>query len=432
MSSKQHRYRYIVGLLGFMSVLLGVYAFMAGPKISNVTYNDISSPSTISLEMNTRLDESLAPTISVTPNTEFSYSLNNRALTIRFNEPLLSSTTYEIRITGLTDSRGKSSNLEHSFLTASNAIVYIERREDGDDLLREKQIGAEPSTIYETETLYDFVQGKTTLLVVEASNEKPQIVEASSKRNIEQEPDGTLRGIFGSSFGDLYILSYVREDNRSTETYLYDALENRFQQLFDANGAPIEILEATLAEDGETIFYRDKNDFTLYVDNVFDNQPALPLGVISKINRYFPDNSGIAVERPERNPGLISIINTYSGDVEEVDLGLSTSLSTVAVNRTAYAVRVDFIGESLSSDVIIVSEESSETFYTPNSEVRLHAIDISLNDEFISIESSPKPVIYDNYALNSQPRSSTVTILDTAGVELESFPGSNVQWRFVR
>ncbi len=430
MSFNKNRFAFVIVLSFAISILLGIHAQNSGPQISSVSYDNTAFPSAVTLTMNTRIDEESQPVITIEPHIPFELNINSRVVSVRFDETLNSDTEYTISIENMRDTRDKISEAEHSFHTATNSYVYLERNENRNDAIYEKIVSGEKKLLYESETIYDFVHGKKTLLVAEKVNDDIRLIEASKGRKILTEPVGTLRSLYGSLFGDLYVISYVQEDSRSTETYVYDATNNTFE-LLQEDGNPIEILEATVAEDGQTLLYRDKSDFTLYVDNIYDTKPALPLGVISKIVRYFPDNSGVAVERPERNPGLINVIETFSGNVTDVDLGLTTSLSTLSKDLTAYAVRVDFTGTDLETDVVKIVDQQASDLYSPDPNMRIHDINISVNDEFISLELSPKPVIYDNYSLNSQPQNSTIKILHSNGELIEEVFGSSAQWRYL-
>lgn len=115
------------------SIGLGIIHTINGPVMVKSTVYGDSARTVVSARFNNNIDNSSKIETVITPSINNSYEISGDYITITFNEPTKSNTSYQIIINGIKDTRGKQSTAKLHFTTSSQSFAYIQRSSDTND-----------------------------------------------------------------------------------------------------------------------------------------------------------------------------------------------------------------------------------------------------------------------------------------------------------
>lgn len=432
-SIKRTRLNVSFALLIIIAATLAVFHSVNGPRLVKTTYEGPLAAKELDMYFNVDVKASENFSISTIPETDFRYEFLQNRLRVIFESPLSSSTKYTIAVANIADNRGHNTRAQTSFTTEAQQVVYLSRDEQGTvDIIRRKTIGdSETTELYRGNKIGDFAVANRKILLVIEDTETQQFntalyqIKGTTKTAVEP-PKGIAIGVSGATDKDHFLVRTRDQSTLQNHLFLFSAETSTFTELIKENGDPIHASHASFAADSSTIVYTDAADGALYLlDSATDRSP-LSFGVVSTLQRYLPDDSGIFYES---TPGKYEFVKN-DGVVSTIVNNIEVSDAKIFTNHTDVVLLKNDFSLLSSSQKIIMKTPQAETVFQEinNAKQLVRRIDISPNDEYILIQQSNVPVIYDGYRTRTEPKQSQIELRSTSGLLKDSFQGSLLQW----
>ena len=137
----------LAGSLAAVSTVFLLLGALQGPKLSSAVVDPqrVTEQAGVQLRLfaNQPLAEVTADQVTVTPEAPVSVTVQGDLLIVQFEQRLRYSTEYVVAVhdVGAT-SRDATADFEHRFTTAPGSVLYLDRGEAGDEILRAPLLGA--------------------------------------------------------------------------------------------------------------------------------------------------------------------------------------------------------------------------------------------------------------------------------------------------
>lgn len=426
------RVKHFVIIIGLAVISLSIILTLNGPRLISAERQGSLASTTFIGKFNTNLSKT-EPLIVIEPAIEHSATIQGNILTIEVKEPLLSNTSYKIEAT-VADLRNKQTTVTMVFETPGQEIAYLRRMYDGEpDEIYKKTIGSDKENlIYSDFMINDFAMNERNEIAVitekKSEDVKKNVLLIVDNKNPTslQLPKGEPLSVTSTHASTLFAIR--SQDPKTFENYLfiYDSKTKIFQEITDSKGMPIHASNIMFAPDGKTIIYQDARDNALYIDELFDDRGIFSFGVVNRLMRYMPDDSGIFVEK------IFSEYEYISSNGERTRAKPQTGIIEklpLMTNKGDVILRTDYGGDGTTQSLIIIKNDQTEVKNTTSyAEKVIDSLSISPNDEFISNYEATQPVIYDTYSNHATPKNNHIIIRDLSGLPIEVIAGSHLQW----
>ncbi len=218
-----------LGVLALIVATLGAVSLVQGPRLSSVDVNEAQAIDTSGSRVILTANQSLAAIdpeqVTVEPAVPFTVDAAGRNVGIRFTVPLDDSTTYTVKVAGVSSSGGgPSADLSTTFHTPASTIFLLQRGSgDEDDKIFSTDLTGESGVPVFTHPRISDFRATPELLVVaveDAGGEGSRLLvmrrDGSGQRELELPGDGYISSVQVSDRGGLVGYSY--SDRELTDT----------------------------------------------------------------------------------------------------------------------------------------------------------------------------------------------------------------------
>lgn len=418
-----------------ISIGLGIIHTINGPVMVKSTVYGDSARTVVNARFNNNIDNSSKIETVITPSIDNSYEISGDYITITFNEPTRSNTSYQIIINGIKDTRGKQSTAKLHFTTPSQSFAYIQRESDtSDKIYYKKNVNDKENLLYESELINQFaLNSKMQLLVLSQSsnNNNFTYLNFKDKNNIStlSPPKGSPVEIVGSAKKEYFLIKSRDYNDYRSYVYMYKPSDNSFKEITYDNGDPIIASNMSFASDGETIIFQDSKDGIVYLYDTKNSRPSLNLGVAMKILRYLENGDGVFIESQPNEYRLLKSDGTDQAYDQKVK-GTMVFLNALNKQNSFIGIRSVYSSTESASQVLFTENAAGNKDLVEYdlSKVLINDMRVSKNDEFIAIEKANLPVIYDSRVNKSSPKNSELYIYNTEGQVIYNTTGTGLIW----
>jgi hypothetical protein len=443
-------------LTGALVVIASVFLILGalqGPKLSNaqVDTQRVTEQAGQQLRMfaNQPLRELDAAQVTVEPDAAVSVTVQDDLLVVQFDERLRYDTEYTVTVRDVAaQSREAVSTFTHAFQTVGGSVLYLDRGEQQDEILRAEVSGTgRGEVVHAAPGIQSFAPVEGVLVVARDDGAGGSVLESvlTASGAVEQVrlPEGArVEKLVAPATGTILglVLSDVVEAGTpefSSALAIVDLAGDRAVTFLEGiDGEPIRALEAAFLPDGTTLLVHAFDQSLLRIDL---GAPELVLPV-----DQLPTVWGLSTDGTR-----VSGADTFGGLYLTLDSGQETRLNpslfegsvvfggdTVLLSDERWVQKVavpDASGGSFASIVVVddgsgVSRLLARTIDDRGS---FGALAVSPNDQYVAIEVTPsvENALPDGRRVNARPTSITLQILDIdSGALVRSLEGFAAVW----
>jgi hypothetical protein len=217
----------VLGVLAVVVAALGVVSITQGPRISQASVNTTqaiqASGTRLTLTLSRRVDAIDAKQVSISPAVPFTVDAAGRSLGIRFTNALNDSTTYAVRVTGVTAAGGgPEADLKTSFTTPASRILLLQRAPGAkkDTIFTTDLTGKRATPVFQHARIDDYraTADRIVVAVEEKSGSRLIVMnrDGSGQRDLKLPGEGYVSSVQLSDRGGYVGYSY--SDRDLTET----------------------------------------------------------------------------------------------------------------------------------------------------------------------------------------------------------------------
>ncbi len=457
---EQRRFRRLfwmlsAGLAVAAAVLLGVSS-LQGPRLSSATVDTTrvteQPAQQLRLFANQPLADIDAAQVVVTPETPVSTTVDGALLVVQFEQRLHTDTEYTVEVRDVTAvGRGASSTIEHRFTTAPGELVYLDRGETVDEVLRAPLAGAgRGEVVHAAEGIQhmapvegvlvlarDAAGGTSVLESVQTSSGVVQNLRLPDGVRVDAliaPPVGTLLGVVFSS-APLEGEQQGVPEYASTLGVVDLAGDGTVAVVPGLDGGQLAVDQGWFLPDGTTMIVHGRDQTVQRVE--------LLTGLVLPIDQV-PTAYGISSDATR-----LTGADAFGGIIVDLDSGEQSRLDPSPLEGefafggeallTAGELRVQKIAIPDASGGVfrsaLIADDGSGAsrllYRTPDDRGSLGELSLSPNDQYVAIEVTPsvEDAQNDGRVVNSRPTSITLVIVDVAsGVVVRTLEGFSPRW----
>jgi len=459
----------LVAGLAVISALFLLLGSLQGPKLSSALVDSArvteQPGQQLRLFANQPLAEVTVEQVTVTPTADVSVTVQDDLLIVQFEQRLLSATEYTVEVRDVpATSRDATGTFTHSFTTAPAELLYLDRGDERDEVLRAPVDGTgRGEVVHAAEGIQHIASIENVIIVTRDAAGNTSVLEVISPDGSVQQislpegvrvdrliapPVGTLLGMVLSTTGPAE--TPVEEPvaggapaAEQPETALSSALavvdlaaESIVTIVPGLDGAPITTLNAQFLPDGATMIVHAFDQSVLRVELV--GVPlALPIGQVTEMYALSTDGTrltggdafgGVVLElatgiESRLDPSLVDGELAFGGEATLTRTDLRLQKVAVA-NVDTGAVRVVLVADDGSGVARVLLR-------TVDDRGSIGAFAISPNDQYVAVEVTPsvENALADGRPVNGRPTSITTIIIDIeTGAVLRTFEGFLPIW----
>lgn len=452
------RFWMLVAGLALISAVFLVLGAFQGPKLSTAQVDAARATEQpgqqLRLFANQPVDEVDAAQVSVEPAAEVAVTVQNELISVQFVDRLQWGTEYTVRVEGVTaPGRSVSGTMEHRFTTPDGSLLYLDRGEEVDEVLRAGIEGAGPGEVlYSAPGIQRFALVENALLVARdapdgGSGEGASVIEivnldsgrteevrlpsAVRVESMTASPAGTTAALVLTSAG---VAAGEGEYQQSLVTLdLGGARE--VQPVADLDGEVLRVREAWFPGSGTGMLVHTLDGVLVQVDPEAGT-PPLPLGDYREV--YGPSSDGASLSAADDFGGVL--LDLATGEEERVNPSLFEGDVVFAGETlvTAQGLRVQKVavaGLDGSFTTLLVADDGSGASRllarTIDDRGSLGDVALAPNDQYVAIEVTPvlDEAVSDERIVDPQPTSVTIAIIDVAtGAVVRTLEGFAPAW----
>lgn len=427
----------LVAALGAASAVFLLLGALQGPKLSSAIVDPqrvVEQPGQqLRLFANQPLAEVTAEQVTVTPAAAVTTSVQDDVLIVQFEQPLRAGTEYtvEVREVGAL-SRDATSTLRHRFTTAGASLLYLDRGETVDEVLRAAVDGTgRGEVVHAAEGIQHIAPVEGLLVVARDAPGATSVLEAVAPDGAVQSlalPDGArVERLVPPPFGTLLAMILLVPDP-AAEGALVEVLATidlaggtAVDVVAGLDGAPVRAVAAEFLPDARTLIVH-AFDLTLLRVELAEPPLALPVGQVPTM--YGLSTDGTRVTGSDSFGGVV--IDLASGVEERLDpspvdgafaFGGESRLTRGALRVQKVAVPDESGGSVVS--LLIADEGAGESrvlFRTVDDRGSIGDFVLSANDQYVAVEVTPSvaDAQADGRPVNGRATSVTTVIIDIA------------------
>jgi hypothetical protein len=434
----------LVAALSVIAAVFLVLGSLQGPKLSAAVVDAarVTEQAGQQLRMfaNQPLADVTAAQVTVTPSAEVSVTVQSDLLIVQFEQPLRSSTDYTVEVRDVpATSRDATATFTHRFTTAPAEVLYLDRGDDRDEVLRAPVDGTgRGEVVYAAQGIQHFASVENVIVVardapgatsvlevvsIDGGVQQVQQVQLPQGARIDRliaPPVGTLLGMVLS--GDLAVVDL--------------AAEGTVMIVMGLDGAPIATLNAQFLPDGATII-ASASDTTILRIELVGTPLVLPIGQVPEMYALSTDGT------------RLTGADTFGGVVLDLASGVESRLDPSPVNGEfsfggeAVLTRTDLRVQKVavpnadtgSISTLLVADDgtgaASVLLRTIDDRGSIGSFTLSPNDQYVAVEVTPSVVDAqpDGRPVNGRPTSVTTIIVDIeSGAVVRTLEGFSPIW----
>ena len=443
-------------LTGALVVVASVFLLLGslqGPKLATAQVDPQrvteQSGQQLRLFANQPLREVDPSQVVVEPEAAVSLTVQDDLLVVQFDQRLKYDTEYTVTVHDVgAASRDAVSTFTHTFTTGTGSVLYLDRGEDQDEILRADVAGTgRGEVLHSAPGIQAFAPVEGVLAVARDDGAGATVLESvltsSGAVELVRLPEGTrVDTLIAPPTGTLLglVLTEVVDEGTpefSSSLAVVDLAGDRAVSFVSGlDGEPIRALEAAFLPDGSTLLVHALDQSVLRVD-LLNPELVLPVDQLPTVWNLSTDSTrlsgadsfgGLYLDlesgaETRLNPSLYEGSVVFGG--ETVLLGDERWVQKVAVP--------DASGGSFAS-IVVVDDGSGESRLlarTIDDRGSIGDLFVSPNDQYVAIEVTPsvENAEPDGRRVNGRPTSITLQILEIdTGALVRSLEGFAVIW----
>lgn len=445
----------LVASLVVVAAVFLLLGSLQGPKLSSAVVDParvVEQPGQqLRLFANQPLRDVSVNQVTVTPAVEISVAVEGEVLIVQFESRLRSGTEYLVDVQDVAAmSRDATADFAHRFTTPGASVVYIDRGETRDDVLRAPIDGAGRGEVVHVASGIQHVAPVEQVIVV--ARDAPRgtsVLEVVSEEGVVQQvalpsgvrvdrlvvpPIGALVGLVLTTVSGEVDDADVLLDRTLAVVDL--AADTPVEIVTSLDGAPISARDAEFLPDGASLIVHTLEQTLVRVD-VGEPTVSLPVGQMPEMYALSTDGTrvtgadafgGIALElataiESRLDPSLLDGELVFGGEAILTDSELRVQKVGI-LNDATGAVRVLLVADDGSG-------ASRTLFRTIDDRGSIGAFSVSPNNQFVAVEVTPSvtDAVADARPVNGRPTSITTMIIDIeSGALVRALEGFAPQW----
>ncbi len=439
--------------LAIVAAVFLLLGSLQGPKLSSAIVDPVrvteQAGQQLRLFANQPLGEVTPDQVTVTPAAEVSVTVQGDLMVVQFDQRLRFGTEYVVEVRDVSaPSRDATTTFTHRFTTAPGGVLYLDRGDDTDEVLRAPLDGTGRGEVVHAAPGIQRIASIETVVVVarDAPGGTSVLESVASDGGVQQLrlPEGVrIDRLIAPPSGTLLGLVLTTVDPESSAAPLQGALA-----VVDLAGPGIAVIVAGL--DGEPITTLDAAflpDATTLIVHAFDQsllrveltEPplALPVGQIPEM--YAVSTDGTRITGSDAFGGVV--VDLTTGEESRLDPSLvegelafgGEAILTSTELRIQKVAVADVVTGAVR--VLLVADDGTGT-----ARVLLRTVDdrgsigdftISPNDQYVAVEVTPsvEDAVADARPVNVRATSVTTVIVDIeSGAVVRTLEGFSPIW----
>ena len=148
-------------MLALLCALFAVLGYVQGPKLTNAQIDSGQAVVRAGEQLRLFANQPLAVVddddVTITPAVDFSVSVSGAIIAVQFGAPLHYDADYEVTVSGVTSRyNDQGATLRYSFSTGSSPLYYLDRGEQGDEIVRTTVSSNERDVVYSAPGIQGF------------------------------------------------------------------------------------------------------------------------------------------------------------------------------------------------------------------------------------------------------------------------------------
>jgi len=448
----------LAGVLAAISAVFLLLGTLQGPKLSSAVVDPQrvteQAGAQLRLFANQPLSEVSPGQVTVTPPALVTISVQDDLLVVQFDQRLRYSTEYtvEVRDVGAT-ARDATSDFTYRFTTAPGSVLYLDRDEEGDEVLRAPLLGSgRGEIVVAADGIQHFAPVEGVIVLARDDPSGGSVLESAQPGPggaIEQLrlPDGVrVQQLIAPPIGTLLgvVLSSVPVEGEAqgippfsnTLAVIDLAGDRAVTPVVGLDGTPISIITAEFLPDGTTLIVHSLDQTVLRVD-LAGSALVLPIDQVPTVYGLSTDATKLTGadsfgvlyldletgEEVRLNPSLFEGELAFGG--EAIFTAAELWVQKVAIpDETGGAFRTLLVADDGSG-------ASRLLLRTIDDRGSIGALAVSPNDQFVAVEVTPSvaDAVPDGRRVNGRPTSITTVIVDIeTGAVVRTLEGFSPVW----
>ena len=441
----------VVGLVGLSAVFL-LLGNSQGPKVSDAQFDEASivhrPDQQLRLFLNQPVEDASTARVTVAPAGAATSTSNAEVVSVQFDAPLFYDTEYTVRVDDLRAvGRRATSSVEHSFTTASPSLMYLDRGDDVDEIVRTGLTGSERDIVFSATNIISFDVTGQALVVATASDDGTSALQVISladgaDEEIRLPEPGVISHLAAADVGSIiaFTLAPVGEEvavgvTPAHPVFAMDLERGRtLTALGDLGAGPLLATEWLFVPNSPSVVVLGAEGAAFMLDTAPEAVP-LPVGRFVTIQAISQDGTTIVGEdaagiilsdlatgeQRRLEPSLVDGTPAYVG-------GLAIDWKGDIVEKTALQTESGVFTIAMAVDN---GSEARAIYQPPSIGDSIDAFHLSPNGQYVAIELIPDGTAddLDGNPTNPRPAATTTVIINSAtGATSRSFEGFNLVW----
>lgn len=440
----------LVGVLVLLSVVFLLIGSSQGPKLADAQLDGssvVSRPDQqLRLFLNQPVQDASTARASVTPETPATVTSNAEVVSVQFERPLFYNTDYSVRVDDIRGlDRRASSSIEHSFTTGSPTLMYLDRGEETDEIVRTGLKGSEREIVYTAKNIISFAVTGQALVVARAADDGSSILQLVSLvdgavEEIRLPEPGVISKLSAADVGSVIGFTYtpvtLADDALGgSRVFVMDLeLGRDLVTVGDLGDGPLLATDWRFMPNATSVIIlgMEGNAFTI------DSEPGsipLPVGRLTTLTGVSQDGATVIGEdatgvvltdladgaQRDLAPSLVDGAQPYVGEVAIAwngDIVEKTALQTVS-------------GEFIIAVAVDDGTTGRSVYQPPGIGDSIDSFRLSPNGQYVAIEMIPDGTAETRDTNPTNPRSTattTIVVELATGIASRSFEGFNLVW----
>ncbi|MBC7441112.1 MAG: hypothetical protein H7311_01050 [Ramlibacter sp.] len=451
-----------IAVLFLLVAGLAVANFGQGPRLASAEINldasIVRGNPRLLLTANQPLTEVVAGQVTVSPATEVSTSVTDRALTVQFAGILRYNTVYTVRVTDVASTtQDATSTLEYEFTTPDIDIYALQRDSRVDDAGAKRPDTVRRTTlqgrgdgdiVFSAPRIQQYVALEDHLAAVTLAEDDTatlEVVSFAGGDNVQVPVPGAgvIENLAASPSKNLIAYTFTSAPAEAAgrlydrTPFVYDLTEYSGLpvEVTGVDGLPMTVKDLGFVPDSTSLVVQNAGQ-TLFLIDMLGDAALTPLGEHDEMRGFVPGTRALVVADPDRG----STIDLADGAVTTLDLAPSL------LDESAYPGKLVLLSEQgryarlflqetgdsnqLVSLIALTDAADSSVAFTPASDSsRVRDFCVSPNGQYLAVETIPEAGLGDTYPTMPAFSGMTTTLVDLdRGTSSRSVSGFLPDW----